>query len=133
MADDNEKIQGLFARIIRRLGLEQRLDAIKRRLTFTSTGLIVSVVLVVVAIVFITQAIASSNFGSYVVLAFSDSLAISRHFPTYAMSVSESMPGFRLGLGLLFVGTLLILVRLAVNYFDQIRAILKNIKNNKHE
>ena len=125
--------RGLFAHIIRRLGLEQRLDAVKRRLTFTEGGLIVLGLVIVFAVILIIDSINRSNFGHYMSLAFSDARPVMRHLPSFALSVSESLPGFRLGGALLALAGLMLLGRWASFYTNEIGEIIRSIRKNKHE
>ena len=125
--------RGLFARIIRRLGLERRLDAVKRRLTFTEGGLIVLGLVIVFAIILIIDSMNQSNFGHYMSLAFSDARPVMRHLPSLALSISESLPGFRLGGALIALAGLMLLGRWASFYANEIGEIIRSIRKNKHE
>ena len=65
--------RGLFSRIIKRLGLEKELTIVRRNLKFFTTLLVMFLVLSVFAFIGVKHVLATSSFGPFLYLAFSDS------------------------------------------------------------
>ncbi len=129
--EETKAPRGLFARIMKRLGLERQLQIIKRNLGFFVGGLVVFVFLSVFAVIGLHEVLAESSFGPYLSLVFSDPWMILKNWHSFAFSVFESVPGANLVILLFAMAILLMLIRLVDAYFNKFLSIIKNINKQK--
>jgi len=124
--------RGLFARIIKRLGLEKQLRTIKRNLGFFIGGLVFFVLLSVFAVIGLHEVLAESSFGPYLSLVFSDPWMVLKNWHSFTFSIFESVPGANLVILLFVVAVLLTFVRLVSIYFNKFLSIIKNINKKQY-
>lgn len=124
--------RGLFARIIKRLGLERQLQIIKRNLGFFVGGLAVFVLLFIFAVIGLREVLAESSFGPYLSLVFSDPWMVLKNWHSFVFSVFESIPGASIVILLFAIAVLLTLVRFVSIYLNKSLLIIKNINKYQH-
>lgn len=124
--------RGLFARIIKRLGLERQLLIVKRHLGFFAGILIVFVFLSIFAFIGLKHVLAESSFGPYLSLIISDPGMVLKNWHSFVFSVLESVPGADMFAVLLAVGVLLMCVKLVNKYLNKLLSIIKNINKKQY-
>lgn len=122
----------LFYRIMERLGIEKKLKAIRKRLSFSYIALIIFGALILTAVLAIRHEVRESEFGPLVSLFLSDTDAAILYWREFALSVLESMPLYYF---ILFLSGLLLLLaslRLVVQYISRMSLLTKSICKHKH-
>ena len=125
--------RGLFSRIIRRLGLEEKLRSVKRNLGLFIAAFIFFAALFGAAFVVLKQLTAESNLGPFLSLIFSDPQAVLKYWDSFALSILESIPGFTAFVFLLSTAFLLLLIRSIILYFGKLLSIIKSIRKQRYE
>ena len=124
--------RGLFSRIIKRLGLEKELAIVRENLKFFTTLLVMFLVLSVFAFIGIKDVLATSNFGPFLYLAFSDPGIIIKYWHSFLFAAFESMPGVAIA-GLIFsLAFLILFVRFAVFAIEKTAILIKSINKQKY-
>ncbi len=123
--------RGLFARIIRRLGLEKQLWIVRRHLGFFAALLGVFLFLSIFAFVGLRQALVESSFGPYLSLIFSDPGMVLKYWDSFLFSIFESMPGAGIALFLAALALLLLLIKLASSSLEKFHLVVKSIKKSR--
>ncbi len=121
--------KGLFRTIIKRIGLEKTLVALKNKLTFTEFALSVAVILFIAILVLLREEIAESGFFIYLSLFFSDPKMAMKHWTDLSLSVLEAVPAIFISLLFVFLGVILLTVKLVAGYFEKFSQV--NNKINK--
>jgi len=88
--------EGLFDKIMNRIRKEQRLSALRRRLIFSSLGLIASVAVFIPALKVVQRELYQSGFLQFVSLLFSDFEIIIVYWQNFVISLLESIPAMSL-------------------------------------
>jgi len=122
----------LFYRIMERLGIEKKLKAIRKRLSFSYIALIIFGALVFVAVLAIRHEVRESEFGPLVSLFLSDTNVVMLYWHEFALSVLESMPLYYFILFLSGLLLLLVSLRLVVQYISRMSLLTKSICKHKH-
>lgn len=124
--------RGLFSRVIKRLGLERELALVKGNLIFFSTLLVIFLVLSAFAFIGVKYVLATSSFGPFISLIFSDPSMVIKYWDNYVFAASESMPGIAIA-GLIFsLAFLLLFVRFAVFAIDKTVILIKSINKSRY-
>lgn len=119
--------QGLFARVIKRLGLEKQLQIVKRHL-----GWFIALLVVVLGIAFIAflkfhDVLGESSFGPYLSLLRSDPLLMLRYWRSYGYSLFEALPSFALTIVFFSLGCLLLVLKIVMVTIEQWKLIKKSM------
>jgi len=123
--------RGLFAKIIKRLGLEKQLQIVRRHLGLFTSGLVFFILLSILAFIGLKHVLAESSFGPYISLVISDPWMVLQNWHSFSFSVFESIPGANLVMLLFALAILLMFVRLANTYLNKFLSITKNINKQK--
>jgi len=124
--------RGLFSRIIKRLGLEKELAIVRGNLKFFTTLLVIFLVLSVFAFIGVKHVLATSSFGPFLYLAFSDSGIVIKYWHSFTFAAFESMPGVAIA-GLIFsLAFLILFVRFAVFAIEKTAILIKSINKQKY-
>lgn len=121
--------KGLFARIIRRLGLEQQLLVIRRHLGFFTGVLVVFVFLSIFAFVGLRDVLEHSSFWPMVSLIFSDPDIVIKNWPSFSLSIFESVPAVDAMTFLVLLGLAMVVLKSVSLYLEKIILINKKINN----
>lgn len=123
----------LFARIMRRLGLERQLEVLKKHLGIVVSGLVVAFALGVWVVHILRAVLAWSSFGSMTNLAFTDPQVVVRFGGTYIQSVAGSFPAIEIACFCATLAAILLLIRLTVSDVDVYQAIKEKINEQRYE
>ena len=124
--------RGLFSRIIKRLGLEKELAIVKSNLKFFTTLLVTFLILSVFAFIGVKHVLATSSFGPFLYLAFSDPGIVIKYWHSFMFAAFESMPGVVIA-GLIFsLAFLILFVRFAVFAIEKTATLIKSINKQKY-
>jgi len=124
--------QGLFSRIIKRLGLEKELAIVRGNLKFFTTLLVMFLILSVFAFIGVKHVLAESSFGPFVSLIFSDPAVVIKYWHSFLFAAFESMPGVAIA-GLIFsLAFLILFVRFAVFAIEKTAILIKSINKQKY-
>jgi hypothetical protein len=124
--------RGLFARVIKRLGLEKQLGIARRHLRFFAALLGVFIFLSIFAFIGLRQVLAESGFGPYLSLIFSDPGAVLKYWDSFLFSVFESIPGVGIAIFLAALAFLLLIIRLASSSLEKFYLTAKFIRRQKY-
>jgi hypothetical protein len=119
----------LFARIMRRLGLEQQMHVLRRNLGLVAAALITFFLLCVVAFVGLRGVLAESGFGPYLSLMRSDPEIIARHWRPFVFVIFESAPGVSLAFCAASLGLFLLCVRFVVVGIEKLTSTGRSIRS----
>ena len=124
--------RGLFSRIIKRLGLEKELTLVKGNLKFFTALLAMFLTLSVFALIGVKHVLATSSFGPFLYLAFSDPGIVIKYWHSFLFAAFESMPGVAIA-GLIFsLAFLILFVRFAVFAIEKTAILIKSINKQKY-
>jgi hypothetical protein len=123
----------LFARIMRRLGLERQLEILRQHLGIVVSGLVVAFALGVWVVHILRSVLIWSSFGSMAHLAFTDPQVVLRFGNTYVQSVAGSFPAIEIACFCATVAAILLLVRLTVNDVDVYQSVKEKINEQRYE
>ncbi len=124
--------QGLFSRIMRRLGLERQLRIVKNNLGLFSVLLATFLVLSFFAFIGLKHVLAESSFGPFLSLILSDPGIVLKYWHSFALSVLESVPGAYIALFLIPLALLLLFVRLVGARIEKFLLIMRSIHKHNH-
>jgi len=122
----------LFGVIIERLKIEENLKIFKGKFAVFSVLLAISAILVAAVIYIFGYDLKDSEFVSLVSLLFLNTMTIIKHFKYFALAVLESMSILSITISLAAIVLTMIFLRFVVQYYDQILALSKSIKNKKY-
>lgn len=124
--------RGLFSCIMRRLGLERQLQAVKRYLEVNTGVLVVFLALCVLALIGLWHVLGRTSLGPILSLVRSDPALVFAFRHSFALSVMESVPGLSAAFFFVTLGFALLFIRFVVVYTekftDTIRAIRTSYK-----
>lgn len=123
---------GLFSRIMKRLGLEQELILTKKNLSIFILLFVVFLFLLIFGFIGLMHELAESSFGQFISLIFSDPGAAITYWHSLMLSLFESMPSLAVSLILFLIAFLMIFIRLAVFAAEKISVIIKAINKQKY-
>lgn len=123
----------LFARIMRRLGLERQLEILKKHLGIVASGLVIFIALGVWVVHILHAVLTWSSFGSMTHLAFTNPQVVLRFGGTYMQSVAGSFPAIEIACFCATLGAVLWLVRLTVSDVDVYQTIKEKINEQRYE
>ncbi len=134
MRDEQENYvpRGLFSRVIKRLGFEKELALVKGNLKFFTILLVMFLILSVFAFIGVKHILATSSFGPFLYLAFSDPSVVIRYWHSFLFATFESMPGVAIA-GLIFsLAFLILFIRFAVFAIEKTTILIKSINKQKY-
>lgn len=123
--------RGLFAQIIRRLGLEKQLRLVKKYLVFFATFFVIFLTLSVFAFIGFRHVLAQSSFGPFLSLIFSDPKMVLKYWQIFLTSVFESMPGVHILFFLISLAMFLLFIKLASSSLEKFHLVVKSIKKSR--
>lgn len=133
MADTQTPPPGLFARIIRRLGLERQLSGLKRHAGAIAASLVVIAVFAAWALHILMQVLRWSNFGPFARLAFTNPDIMVHQRGAYVFSILESIPALEVALFCAALASVLALVRWLAGDVERYQRIMNRIHNQHDE
>lgn len=124
--------RGLFSHIISRLGLEKELAIVQRHLKFFTVLFGIFLILSIFAFIGVKHVLATSSFGPFLYLAFSDPGVVIKYWHSFLFAAFESMPGIVIA-GLIFsLAFLMLFVRFAVFAIEKTAILIKSINKQKY-
>jgi hypothetical protein len=123
--------KGLFARIIRRLGLERQIQTVRKHLGLFVSGLFVALVFVYWIVQILRDVLMRSDFGPFARLAITDPQTMLRHGDMYAWSMLEAIPAVHAAICLAAIAGVMLLVRWTAQSMDSYRALRKAIHEHR--
>jgi hypothetical protein len=124
--------RGLFSRIIKRLGLEKELAIIKRHLMIFLAFSGIFLILSIFAFIGIKHVLATSSFGPYLSLVYSDPGIVIKYWHSFLFAAFESMPGIAISGFIFSLAFLALLIRFVVFAIDKTATLIKSINKQKY-
>lgn len=131
--DDIHVPEGLFARIMGRLGLEKELRLVRNNLGFFGGLAVIFLVLSGFAFIGVRQVWQESSVGPLLALAFSDPSIVVRYWHSFVLSVIESVPGISAALLLFAVATCLLFGRMLAGTIERFGVLKNTLHISSHE
>lgn len=110
--------QGLFTRIIKRLGIEKQLQVVRRHLGLFAVLLFVCLVLAFIAFLKLHDALMETSFGPYVAIAIHDPRLLFAYAHSFLFLLIESVPGIGISITLFLVACVMLIARYAGSAID---------------
>lgn len=123
---------GLLDKVMLRLETEQKLKVLRRRLFWAATLLVGSVVAFVFVLRLFWLDVASSGFGQYTSLIFSDFGYILANWRDYTLSLLETLPAFSAGVSLAAALAVLYGVKLTLGFGREFKSNLRRLSVLNH-
>lgn len=116
-----EPRDGFIDDIIARIRKEKELYLLKRRIVIFSMSLISSALALWPALRLLESDLATSGFGQFISLAFSDSGMVAAYWQNFALAVLESMPVMSLAF---FLAVVFMLLKSSQKIFQNLKMVL---------
>lgn len=119
--------QGLFERVLKRLGIEKQIRSIQRHLGVFASLEALFIILSGIAFFGLWEVLFESSFGPYFALLFTDPGIVVTHWHSYGYSLIESVPSIAVMIVLFSLGFLLLFFKLVMNAFQSWKQIKKSV------